>query len=416
MSDNDSTLDPRYRVEMDDPIFNVPELDLYNMTPMELVLGESLLTPGLQTTLRVQSSIHDVNRGSGMGPIQVKNLDNYYGSIMLLRIYRELNRKFGISDEMFVNQVVYRIDKRHLYNNNTEEFFIHGCDPTLIADAATLVSKMWKCSTPSAVTREVLTQCAGAKNLEIEESLPARPYSADNIHPFQVVYQQSNAALAGGNDPSFVHFMTYMIESGEGRHHFESLKGMCSKSPINQNSPFTFTEISTSFTGPPFGIMNMSFPCDFDMITDLLNGPGSDTGSTIVINPINSTMSLLGNQTLGCGIGAGPLKVTFSNAGSASIQNMCEDYTQVYLQKRQARMRLIDPNHIALRMIVPWNPDLHAGKVIRVRLDNKEEPIIPNYGSGDYLIVSMKHSIKYGGYGTTTVDCVSTSVGLAARV
>ena len=416
MVDSGNTIDPKYRVEMDSPLFNVPALDVYNMTPMELVLGESLLTPGLQTTIRMHNSIHDVNNGSGMGPIQVKNLDNFYGSTVLLRIYRELNKKFGISDEMFVNQIVYRIDKRHLYNNNTEEFLIHGCDPTLLIDAAALVSKLWKCSTPSAVAREVLSQCAGARNLQIEESYPARPYSADNIHPFQVVYQQSNAALAGGNDPSFVHFMTYIINSGEGRHHFESLKGMCSRPPINQNDPFTFSEISNSFTGPPYGIMNYSFPCDFDMVTDLLNGPGSDTGSTIVINPINSTMSLLGNQTVGCGIGAGPLKVTFSNAGSSSIQNMCEDYTQIYLQKRQARMRLIDPNHIALRMIVPWNPDLHAGKVIRIVLKNKKEPIIQNYGSGDYLIVSMKHSIKYGGYGTTTVDCVSTSVGLAARV
>jgi hypothetical protein len=64
-----------------------------------------------------------------------------------------------------------------------------------------------------------------------------------------------------------------------------------------------------------------------------------------------------------------------------------------------------------LRLTVPWYPELHAGKVIHIELQNKVENTLLNYGSGDYLIVSLTHNIKRGGMATTTMDCVSTTVG-----
>lgn len=422
LTDNVPIIDPSYMVSIVPPVFTgVTALDLHNFTVMEVSLGESLLTPGLQTTIRVHNSIYETayafdpvgGAGEYGGAPAVKNLDNFKGSKVLLGFERPANVKYGVSSDMLVEQVVYRIDRRRLYNNNTEEFFIHACDPTLLADAITLVSKIWKCKTPSQITSEILSQCVGASETQVEPSTPQRDYSADNIHPFQVIYQQSNAALAGGNDPSFVHFMTYNINSGKGKHHFESLYTMSRQSPVN-SIPFSHIETGVGFTGPPFGMMSYSFPCDFDLVTDLLNGVGtvSGTGSSIIVNPLKGIFSLLGTQAVGCGLGAGPLKTAFSNVGSAQQQNSCPDNTQNYIQKRQARMRLIDPNHIGFRMTVPWNPDLHAGKVIRVKILNKDDPIHPGmYGSGDYLIVSMKHTILSGGYGTTTVDCVSQTVG-----
>jgi hypothetical protein len=62
-------------------------------------------------------------------------------------------------------------------------------------------------------------------------------------------------------------------------------------------------------------------------------------------------------------------------------------------------------------MTVPWNPMLHAGKVVRVKLFNREKIGVYNYGSGDYLISSLVHTIKRGGMATTTLDCVSETVG-----
>jgi hypothetical protein len=64
-------------------------------------------------------------------------------------------------------------------------------------------------------------------------------------------------------------------------------------------------------------------------------------------------------------------------------------------------------------MTVPFNPVLHAGKTIDVNLYNKESrpDIGYNYGSGRYLILHMFHHVVDGGLATTTLDCVSSTVG-----
>ena len=92
-------------------------------------------------------------------------------------------------------------------------------------------------------------------------------------------------------------------------------------------------------------------------------------------------------------------------------QGGCPDFSQFYALKRQARMALLEEDKIALKITVPWNPILNAGKIIRLTLNNKNDPAQKNYGSGDYLIKSLTHNIKYGGFSTTTMDCVSQTVG-----
>ena len=183
-------------------------------TVEEVILGESLLTPGLQTSVRVHSSIHE---------LPVKNLDEYKDTIMSIEIDKPILQRFDLPRTMSVAQTTYRLDNRKFINNNTEEFTIHACDQTLLDDAATLVSKMWKCIKPSSVVRDVLSTCIGAKSLDVESADPARDYIAENIRPFQIVAQQANVALAGGNDPSFLHYMTYQ---NFGTHHFRSLNSL----------------------------------------------------------------------------------------------------------------------------------------------------------------------------------------------
>lgn len=383
----------------------VPDSALLQVTPVEIFLGESLLTPGLQTKVRVHSYLHS---------LPLKQMDVFKNKSMKLTIQRNILKKFGINHVMRINQVCYRLSDRKKENQNTEEFVLHGCDRTLLNDAKSLVSKMWKCTTPSAVVSDVLTQCAGAKLLDIESSLPARDYIAENIHPFQVVNQQANAALASGNDPSFIHYMTYGggVSGDEGVHHFRSLKTLTQQSPIIE---YVFDELgSISGYGNPKGIMTHSFPCDFDLLSDLLNGldeNGRDISSAGLFNPVTKQFNLFGNQQMGCGIGGGVYKAAMTNQDSAGQQNACPDYSYLYLPKRQARMGLLEQDKIALRLTVPWNPELHAGKVIRVVFPNKSDGRLLNYGSGNYLIAAMTHNIKRGGLATTTMDCVSYTAG-----
>jgi hypothetical protein len=373
------------------------------ITVREVVLGESLLTPGLQTFVKVHSFLH-----TGV----YKNYDEFKGKTINIDIERKVlaakdtRQRRSYRPNMEVSQTIYRIDNRKLINNQNEEFTIRACDDSQLNDLETLVSKSWKCATPSSIAAYVLRTCAGVRRLDIEPSNFPSDYTADNIHPFQVVNQQANRAVYGADDPSFVHYMTY---DNLGTHHFRSLKSLSSQEPMIE---YTYDETSNSYKNVD-GIMTYSFPCDFDLMSDILNGidrDGRDINSALLFNPWNKSFSLLGSQITGCGIGAGVIKNAITNMNSARNQGMCPDYTNVYILKRQSRMALLDKDKVALRLTVPFNTELHAGKVIRIKLYNKETGFTL-YGSGDYLIVSMFHQILAGGLGTTTMECVSRTAG-----
>jgi hypothetical protein len=381
---------------------DIPDYLTNQITVQEIMLGESLLTPGLQTSVHVHSSINE---------LPVKDLDLFKNTLMSIDIEKSLLAKFRLPTTMNVRQTTYRLDNRKFINNNTEEFYIHACDQTLLDNAATLVSKLWKCTTPSKVVSDVLSTCAGAKSLDIEPSDPARDYIAENIRPFQVVAQQANAALAGGNDPSFLHYMTY---ENLGTHKFRSLYSLTQQPAVAE---YFFQEIG-SMAGHafPFSVLTHNFPCDFDLLSDILNGVGYNGQNNNVLSTFNAlsrSFNIHGSTAYGCGIGSGMPKLSMTNEGTASQQDACPDYSRLFVHKRQARMGLLEQDKIALRIMVPWIPILNVGKIIRLNMPNKEDETgtTLNYGSGDYLIVSLKHHIKRGQPSTITMDCVSRTVG-----
>ena len=108
---------------------------------------------------------------------------------------------------------------------------------------------------------------------------------------------------------------------------------------------------------------------------------------------------------------AATFKTAMSNVNTEQAQDSCPMDVQNHLLKRQARMGLLEQDKIALRLTVPWNASLNAGKVIRFERYSQDYPGTPLYGSGDYLIHSLTHIVKVGGYSTTVMDCVSTTVG-----
>lgn len=384
-----------------------------DLSVKEITMTESLLTPGLQTSITLHSFFHN--------PI-VKILDNLKSAATTINVKKPILADYGYNWGLNTGCRIYRLSDRKLINNNIEEFTVHGCDDSLLNDARNLVSKSWKCVSPSSIVSEVLQSCTGARYLDIESSSPARDYIAENIHPFQVVSQQADVALAGGNDPSFIHYMTYRNTfNGEGIasaepnniHHFRSLYSLTAGSSVVANYFFQETGINSGY-GHPESIITYQFPCDFDYLSDILNGldlDGSNISSLVVVNTMLKMQSLLGNKAADCGVGGGQYMAAFSNINSAGEQDSCNTDVEKHLLQRQARMSLLEADKIALRLTVPWNPDLHAGKMIGVYLINKATEKYDNYGSGLYLIHSMTHTLKNGGYGVTTMDCVSQSVG-----
>lgn len=396
----------------------------------EVTMTESLLTPGLQTTMSVQSRNNSV---------PVKDLSKFANRDVTIRaqrpiitaLYGDKKRPDGRSyvDTLLTTQRIYRLTNRRPSNYQLENFQLEMCDPSLLVDAKTYVNKSWgNCETPSDIVRDVLRQCVGTTNVNIEDNVgPRKNYFSNGIHPFQVITQQEEMALAEGKlDPSLVHFMTYQNENSESvpTHNFRSLTKMA-----KQTESFRFF-YSGKNSNPynyaiPEEIMTYSFPCDFDTLSDILNGidiNGDKYSSIITINPQTSAISSFGSQKdqlpMSTPCGYSPL-YAITNLGSAL--NGCDNInSEAYLPRRKARMGLLEQDKIALRMVVPWNPNLNAGRVIDVQIPNtnpdvKDDRDKWNFGSGKYLIVNLTHNIKLGGLGTTTLECVSNTVAAGVQ-
>jgi hypothetical protein len=380
--------------------------DLEEFAVRELNLSESILTPGLMTSILVDAYLH-----------KPRDLDVFKGAGVSVRVTRPILADYGFKPELKFNNNIYRIQDRKLINNNNERMVIQALHETQLEDARKLMSYPWTCTTPSDIVRQVLTGCLGSRSNDVEDSQPARDYTAENIHPYQVISQQADVALAGGNDPSFLHFMTY---ENNCTHHFRSLYNMTKQDPVAE---FFFSETGNSLEADkdkgymnPQAVMTHSFPCDFDLLADLLNGinlDGGFIGTSIIENLKNGLSSILGFQPGFCSTAA-TLKVAQSNVNTEGEQISCPLDVQTHLLKRQARMGMIEKDKIALRLTVPWNASLNAGKVIYFEKLSKDYPTVKLYGSGNYLIHSLTHIIKSGGYSTTVMDCVSTTIGQGA--
>jgi hypothetical protein len=375
-----------------------------NMSVKEINIVESLLSPSAQVLAVMQSDIYNPPG---------KNFDDFKNKDMSFT----LELKGGSQKKMKVKMKTYRLDNRSFVQNNlsnVEEMVFHAIDETVLEDAKCLVSKSWKCTQPSKIVSSILEECLKAENSVVDNADPARDYIAENIHPFRVIAQQAEVAL-DGDDPSFLHFMTVDEEKGSGVHHFQSLKKLTKESPIQvyQSEP---TQKGTYKNKT--AAISFSFPCDFDYLSDLLNGldeNGQNQNSMSTIDMVKKQFMKLmgggeGSDSCDCGLGQYNYKVAQSNKTSAEQRNSCNLDVETHLLKRQARMALLEKDKIALRITVPWDPALHAGKVIKFEWKNKYSDA-DVYGHGDYLIVSMMHTIRMGGYAVTTMDCVAKTVG-----
>ena len=375
----------------------------------EVTLTESLLTPGLQTSIIVQSQFNTP---------YLKNLNNFYGKDVYIEAERPIIRMFSkeqLKHKFKTNQIIYRLSNRRRLNNAVEEFQLDACDITLLRDAKSYFSKSWSCVPPSEVVKDVMNECLKPLKMEIEDAQPNRDYIAENLHPFQIITQQANMGLSIQNDPSFMHYMTYQDFDGNDipTHNFKSLSTLGRQRPFMEFVYSGKVSIDINYASP-FDILDYSFPCDFDLLSDILNGydeEGNERSGLIVFNKLTGAISIYG-ELEDCGATD---QSAATNIGSEDLQNSCNVPVDKYLRKRPARMALIEQDKITLRLTVPFSPMLNVGKVIRVKIPNVGTAFNggtaeDNYGSGEYLIVNMTHNIKLGGMGVTIMDCVAQSI------
>ena len=375
-------------------------------TVKEVIIGESLLNPSAHVAVTLQSVIY-TEEPKDWSQLKCKELS------LDISDANDTNLR-----TMKVRQEIYRLDNRHFAVVNTgqvEELTIHAIDSSILKDAETIWDKSWKCSTPSVVVREAL-QKIGASTTFVENSGPARPYVAESIHPLQVIQQQANVAL-DGDDPSFLHYMTINDATGQNQHHFTPLSRLA-KTSMAYDVYAADTGISggKSFSDSIFRNYNVavtfSFPCDFDTLTDILNGidcNGVNLNQTRTINFSNGVGDAVG--ALGQAVGIANKFFSMTNLGTSQQQQTCDTAVEKYLHKRQARMALLDKDKIALRLTVPWSPWLHVGNKIHFHWNDRFEPSRELYGSGQYIIAHLTHNIQFGGYAVTNLDCIANTIG-----
>ena len=118
-----------------------------DITTKELVLGESLLNPGLMASITFHSMVYGEFNKVYM---DLKNTD------LSLNLYDGHGNRMSVSE-----MKIYRMDNRSMMPLNmgrTEEFTVHATHFTLLEDAKHVMSKKWTCATPDSI---VLAICSG---------------------------------------------------------------------------------------------------------------------------------------------------------------------------------------------------------------------------------------------------------------
>lgn len=406
--------DPRYQVSA---TINLNGANLPDVTVKEVIVGESLLNPSAHVAVTLQSAMF-YTTASG----EFIDWDQFRCKPININISdTEGNRT------MVINQTVYRCDNRRFTNTNTgntEDLTLHAIDQTILNDAGMVWGKTWKCATPGSIVKEALNKI-GAKNSEVANNTgPGRPYSADSLHPLQVIQQQSNVALGGnGDDPSFLHYMTIKEQTGENIHHFRSLYDLMN---VKGHTPYEIFASDVGISGErgfaeaysgSFAsaaqrtAVTFTFPCDYDVLSDILNGVDCEGQ-----NKNDGRFFNLASGDFGAAMGAvssaANLFGSMTNKGTAQQQQGCETNVEKYLLKRQARMALLERDKTALRVTLPWSPWLHVGGQIMFNWKNRYNSNTNEYGHGRYLITSLTHNIQFGGYATTTLDCITNTFGV----
>lgn len=432
----------------------------------DVYVHESILSPQIQISVSFQDTTHLIKnyfqykiKGGEMPKVslQLKNpMFDVPDSVPVGGEYRGAKTDATLD---IGGMVVYRMDNRKNVNYHTEEFTLHFCHPSTILNLKSRMSDFYRMQEVSKIVRDGLKAVGSSALSVVDKTDLRRDYMSNNQHPFQVIAEIADMAMANKRT-QFLHYMT--TESISGLHYFKSINSLIKEKPI-----FTFMYNEKGMNQQLTDINNImvyEFPCDFDTLLDLTGGIihnskdyANHRPSMISMNPFDGGMFLVDGKVHGDkktqGFGGTLNAGAWSNlnnfesnkpygAGSSTINSIVSavsgaasggpagalssllggggggmqvvgdasrpSQVEKYLHRRTEAITHFHRESIDLKIVVPFNPNMHVGKVIRVRFQSKRDygANSDDFGSGTYLIAHMTHNIKVGSYGVTTMELI----------
>lgn len=446
-----------FKIDVDDPNIMFNELSI-----TDVYLQESILSPSLQISVTLHDTVHLVKN---YFQYKVRKGEMPKASFVLKNPMFDVPDDVPIGGEYrgqkkdvelpIAGMVVYRMDNRKPVNYHTEEFTLHMCQPATVQNLKARMSDFYKTTELSKIVQDGLKAVGSIKNV-VEATNTKRDYISNNQHPYQVISEIADMASLNGR-VQFLHYMT--SEDATGIQYFQPMKKL-----INAGTVFDFyyneKGVNQQLTDPS-NIMTYEFPCDFDTLLDLSGGIihnkqdyNNHKPSMVSMNPFDGGMFLVdgkihgdrktqgfggtlnagawsnlknfesnapygSSSPLASGIGGaitGAATGGFAGALSGALGGLSgggqlvgaasrPSRVEKYLHRRTEVLSFFHRENVNLKIVVPFNPKVHVGKMINVFFQTKRDAK-DDFGSGKYLICHLTHNIKVGSFGVTTLECI----------
>ena len=330
---------------------------------------------------------------------------------------------------------VYKIgDRKPGGNHNTEVYTLHFCSEELMLSEQTKISKSYSGQKVSEIVQDVLIEKLKVKpkNINIiEETTGVYDFVVPRLKPFEAIsWVSTYARPKKQNSTADMLF----FETKEG-FNFRSLQSMYKDSvyATYKYEPMNLDNKKQNFQEKAYNVIEYEFSKTYDALQEITSG--SFANRLISIDPLTrsfnitdfdynkmkNTMEKLNpsgvlnelknrfdkalNQSP-----EGVLKVATGNANHGNVPYIKEKeggfakdiFIETILPLRTAAISLA--NFTAMKMAVPGDPGLTAGKVIEFNLftlkptNNTKE--LDKFYSGKYLVTAVRHIIKQTAYQT----------------
>ena len=327
---------------------------------------------------------------------------------------------------------VYKIGDRVPGDNpNTSLYTLYFCSEELLLSEQNKITKTYVGTKISDLVKNILNilQVPSQKIYNIEETTGIYDFTIPRFKPFEAIswlstYARPKASGTKGADMLF-------FENKDG-YNFRSIKSMLSAESIGTYKYQLNNIESADMAEKVFTVLQYEFVKTQDMLENI--NSGMIANKLISIDPFKKSFTTTNFNVNQDETNIGGLKnrlgktqtqsydsvvkVAVSNSGQKEVPyikevegSVAQDiFIETYVPNRTSQINLA--NYITVKMTVPGNPMLTAGRTINFNLltqrnsSNNTQKDLDAFYSGKYLITAVRHTISAEGKYITVLEIV----------